>query len=183
MSRPCRAASHTCKRCKMKGRWACLLRNRGSQLGRVAGEERRDGRLGQVLSVSSWKGTWVLFMSKGLRGPRGLFGGGPKQGQKFYIKNCSGCCPENVPVPGQRWGTTLELGGKGAGRSRAQLWLHCPCHGVRVGRGLPTLAGHRPWACGCHRCLDTVSPHFAFWRHGLEICQTELRDTAEPPGV
>ena len=52
-------------------------------MGRVAGEERRDGRLGQVLSVSSWRGTWVLFMSKGLRGPRGLFGGGPKQGQKF----------------------------------------------------------------------------------------------------
>ena len=141
MSRPCRAASHTCKRCKMKGRWACLLRNRGSQLGRVAGEERRDGRLGQVLSVSSWRGTWVLFMSKGLRGPRGLFGGGPKQGQKFYIKNCSGCCPENVPVPGQRWAPLWSWGGKAQGG-------HVPSCGFTV------LATGSGWGGGFPRWPD-----------------------------
>ena len=36
------------------------------------------------------------------------------------------------------------------------------------------VGGCRPWVCGCHRLLDTVSLPFAFWRHDLEICHAEL---------
>ena len=49
-------ASQTQKGCKMKGRWARLLRNREGPWGRAAGEERRRGRLGQGLGSHPGEG-------------------------------------------------------------------------------------------------------------------------------
>ena len=102
-----------------------------------------------------------------------MLGGGPKQGQKFYIKNCSGCCPENVPVPGQRWGTSLGAGGKAQGGHVPSCGFTVLATGSGWGGG-SHVGGCRPWVCGCHRLLDTVSLPFAFWRHDLEICHAEL---------
>lgn len=103
------------------------------------------------------------------------------QGQKvcFTLKPPQG--PENVPELAS-WGTSLGAG-KGAGEATAQLWLCCPCHGSGWGcikgplsedGASPTLAGRRPWLVWLPQVLRTLCRRpLAFWRHGLEICQTE----------
>lgn len=90
--------------------------------GSWGGEEAWEAGAGPGLS--SWRGTWVFFMSKGVRGSRGVIWDRPKQGQKVCFrlkKKRSGYCPENVPEPGPRWGASLGAGGKGPGRSCALL--------------------------------------------------------------
>lgn len=150
--------------------------------GSWGGEEAWEAGAGPGLS--SWRGTWVFFMSKGVRGSRGVIWDRPKQGQKVCFtlkKKRSGCCPENVPEPGPRWGASLGAGGKGPGRSCALLTFAVLAAGSELS-GDPSVrrgASH----VGRTSALGTRLSPFAFWSHSFEICGAEPGGTAGPPGV
>lgn len=80
--------------------------------------------------------------------------------------------------------------GKGAGRPRAQLWLRCPCHGVRVGlRQAPSVrtgASHVGRASALGMWLAQVLRHFIAALCLLEPRPRDLsngaRGAAGPPG-